>query len=752
MKSIASTLLGVCLLMASSYAQNPVDWSRQYDCQQHDDCFNDIFATVDRGYITCGQSDQSVWLTKMDGNGEIQWSRTYGGGGNVYDAVWTIIEVDGGGYLVGMMRNENFCALRVDSAGEIIWWRDYDYGICHALIELKDSRFILVGHGYGNIERAGRLLMVDSHGEVIWDKYYDPGYCDLYALKETNGGIIITGSIAPNVDENIEDLQTCLVKFDYNGEVIWEKIITLRESSIGRGVVAARDGGYALTGYCSWSVDVHNGGQMYLVKTDHEGELSWWRAIPMESEVASEFGWSILAPQAGGYAIVGMTDQLWANGNSYLKMVYTTDMGVITWKRLFGAGFFYSGESKRQMFYSVIKGHDNSILAAGNILNHEERGLNGFIIKLVPRLLEPMRLEYEPRDTSLFVFPGTDQRFTVHVIGVITGVLNVVWSLDGADVGNDTTVVINFGEELGAHEVGCFVADEVSSGSVTWHVIVDDLFIVRSSPEEEVLLIPRGRSKMFSIDSVASRFLPDQLNYYWTQSRADGEVLNEWQGTDSVDIEFNRVGEYLIKGVVGHEDQSDEVEWRVEVAGLIWAYVPDAHLVNMRPNAAIDFQLIPLISDPANVYSWYLNGELKAGGDDSTFVARFEEAGQFHLVGILTDGQAVDSVGWDIRVSNDVSVEDYPVVMPSNPGLLTALPNPFNSTVRILFATINRGKQTLTIHDIRGREVANFNGKLKMEHGTGEVVWNASSLPAGIYFARMASGSDIHTVKMVLIR
>jgi hypothetical protein len=73
----------------------------------------------------------------------------------------------------------------------------------------------------------------------------------------------------------------------------------------------------------------------------------------------------------------------------------------------------------------------------------------------------------------------------------------------------------------------------------------------------------------------------------------------------------------------------------------------------------------------------------------------------------------------------------------------------------------------LTIHDISGREVADLTPAVTAPSVTGNsdrtvtrggmtadqtVVWDASAFPAGIYFARLASGNDIQTVKMVLVR
>ena len=136
---------------------------------------------------------------------------------------------------------------------------------------------------------------------------------------------------------------------------------------------------------------------------------------------------------------------------------------------------------------------------------------------------------------------------------------------------------------------------------------------------------------------------------------------------------------------------------------------------------------------------------------------------------------------------------------------LTASPNPFNATTVIRFAAINRGKQTLGIYDLSGREVAGFSdptvspprltekgeaadrggsavdgiftwnassfpagfsdptvspprltekGEAADRGGSavdGIFTWNASSFPAGIYFVQYANGAETHSIKLVKV-
>ena len=85
-------------------------------------------------------------------------------------------------------------------------------------------------------------------------------------------------------------------------------------------------------------------------------------------------------------------------------------------------------------------------------------------------------------------------------------------------------------------------------------------------------------------------------------------------------------------------------------------------------------------------------------------------------------------------------------------GIYSASPNPFNSMVKLTYSVRQASLPVrLTIHDISGRELIKLvDGKVNT--GAHEVVFDGTAFPAGIYFARLETGDDVHTVKMVLVR
>jgi len=103
------------------------------------------------------------------------------------------------------------------------------------------------------------------------------------------------------------------------------------------------------------------------------------------------------------------------------------------------------------------------------------------------------------------------------------------------------------------------------------------------------------------------------------------------------------------------------------------------------------------------------------------------------------------------RWEPDVSInEDY--LLPADTGLLTAYPNPFNSTTLINYSNLKGGD--IDIYDISGRMVK----KLHTGGGKeGSVTWDATDasgekVSSGIYFARARSKDNCTTEKLVYLK
>jgi hypothetical protein len=85
------------------------------------------------------------------------------------------------------------------------------------------------------------------------------------------------------------------------------------------------------------------------------------------------------------------------------------------------------------------------------------------------------------------------------------------------------------------------------------------------------------------------------------------------------------------------------------------------------------------------------------------------------------------------------------------PSLHAAIPNPFNPTTVARFELQAASLVKLTVYDISGREVAKLVDGWSGA-GSHEVTFDGSSLPSGIYFAKLQAGEYAGAQKLVLLK
>jgi hypothetical protein len=101
---------------------------------------------------------------------------------------------------------------------------------------------------------------------------------------------------------------------------------------------------------------------------------------------------------------------------------------------------------------------------------------------------------------------------------------------------------------------------------------------------------------------------------------------------------------------------------------------------------------------------------------------------------------------------NQSGVEDSEFIIHHSSFIISAFPNPFNSSVVISFELRDASLYDLAIFDINGREVWRLASGIS-HLGTNEVEWDAKGMPSGIYFARLSvEGSRSAVQKMLLLK
>jgi hypothetical protein len=159
-----------------------------------------------------------------------------------FEVVWQIetealnlIEVSNG--IIGI--GNNYIA-KYDYDGNIVWENNKGNGLpCHYyadVLEISEG-FIAVGYFIGtfftaNFPSKAFVIKYDRDGNLVWEKRYEDSYNSSYnALTDVSDGVIVSGLTRGELGGNTRngvvgvDSKGLLVKYDYNGNMVWEKAI-----------------------------------------------------------------------------------------------------------------------------------------------------------------------------------------------------------------------------------------------------------------------------------------------------------------------------------------------------------------------------------------------------------------------------------------------------------------------------------------------------------------------------------------------
>ncbi|MGJ1382830.1 T9SS type A sorting domain-containing protein [Sphingobacterium siyangense] len=227
-----------------------------------------------------GFGNLDYWVVKLDGEGNIEWQKSFGG--RYADQLRSVVQTRDGGYLLGGSSNSpeggnktekcygmsDYWVIKMDSKGEIEWQKVYGGegdDQLQAVLQTKDNNFLLAGSSSsgttGNKNASNGkgtdfwLLKIEPNGEILWQKTYDIGKTDLLtSLEENADGSLLLGGHAQSETltsdkkdrEGINDY--IAIKTDHKGEEQWTKTVGSNGEDILRKVIETRDGGYILAG------------------------------------------------------------------------------------------------------------------------------------------------------------------------------------------------------------------------------------------------------------------------------------------------------------------------------------------------------------------------------------------------------------------------------------------------------------------------------------------------------------------------
>ncbi len=357
----------------------------------------DVKSTSDSGYVYTGYAisgdaslglSKELWIIKTDINGQIQWSKSYGGlkeeigyaiiqSGNAYVAVGSSTSFSVGG-------EPDIYIIKVDLNGNLIW--SYTYGSTFFeegfdIVQTTNGSGAVAyaicgyrGEGTGVGFDDAFLMKIDASGGLIWFRGISFSYLGIsmnnrgYALMvEGNDNLIVTGTtdILNPTGKNV-----LLFKSDGAGNLLWNYRYGSGDASEEGFALAPNEvGGQVITGYSASNATSTN--DVLLMRTDPSGMLMWAKSY---GNVGTDVGEDVILTFSGGHAIGAYSNSFQLNGNQ--ATLLQTDMnGVLSSTHMYGDAGFDDA-------YGLVQSNDGGFnLGGGAFQSFGSMDENGYMIK-----------------------------------------------------------------------------------------------------------------------------------------------------------------------------------------------------------------------------------------------------------------------------------------------------------------------------------------------------------------------------------
>jgi hypothetical protein len=259
-------------------------WDKTYG-GAGDDIGEEGIETSSGDYIAVGFETFTEWhgnafIAKYSSSGNMIWIKSYGAI-KKESAVHILESADGGYVVAGTLYDtlgfaQDFWAFKTNSDGDLLWSKNYGgtgreeaFGFC----AVPDGGFVIAGYSasYGAGDNDAYLLKIDANGNQQWSRNFGGMKNDvLRTVAVTQDGGFITGGSTESFNDSIDML---IIKTDTYGNQQWMKIIGSAGSTTeANWLVACDDGGFAIVG-SKQSVGSDNT-DLYFIKTDSEGNTS----------------------------------------------------------------------------------------------------------------------------------------------------------------------------------------------------------------------------------------------------------------------------------------------------------------------------------------------------------------------------------------------------------------------------------------------------------------------------------------------
>lgn len=283
-------------------------WSKTFGYKDRQDRLYSVIETQDGNFLI-----SSTFLFKINQDGQQIWKKEVSGG--------TIKETHDGGFVI--LRKTSFT--KIDQEGNVVWKQSFqggEYGHnLNSIAEYEDGSFCLVGFKAtkvaSNIQSHVWFLRVDPGGNKMWEKLIGDISPHAEMIQVDDGYILLSEKEKPKSGHWI-NYDAWVTKVDNVGNILWEKSFGGKRWDSPKAMIALKNGSIIITG--KMEEESRYDSDLWLFKIDSGGNLLWeWSFGGRDSE----YGNAVIATKDGGICVLGGIYS--SRGNDAGMLIIKTD-------------------------------------------------------------------------------------------------------------------------------------------------------------------------------------------------------------------------------------------------------------------------------------------------------------------------------------------------------------------------------------------------------------------------------------------
>jgi hypothetical protein len=268
----------------------------------------DGFLLVGNKFFESGQV--SGYVARIDNQGDLQWTKNLVEG--VIGKLFSGIATADGFVVLGLSYQSiegasSIWAVKLDVNGNVVWSRTYGGsadGAARSGVLTQDGNYLLAGYSDSKVDGNYDFCLIElnTNGEIVWNNTYGGERSQkAYSIAKADDGYVIVGDIQlPNTATD-----AWVLKVDTVGNVLWNKCVGGKDADSAAYVTTSSDGGYLVAGF-TFSFGAGNR-DFWLFKISDSGEVL--RSCTQGDKGFQE-AYNVIDAGNNSYVMVGWTDPI----------------------------------------------------------------------------------------------------------------------------------------------------------------------------------------------------------------------------------------------------------------------------------------------------------------------------------------------------------------------------------------------------------------------------------------------------------